>query len=212
MLRWRLRAQLTWVDRLARRLEAQAPREVNDPARARAAVALIVTPEHPEAVLLMRRAEHPGDPWSGQMALPGGRWSPGDPDLRATAIRETIEELDLDLRNAPFLGTLDDLAPSTRVLPAISVRPHVFLLEGRKPLKPNMEVSATTWTPLSTLFHPDTWRPYTWSREGSTFATQGYYLPEGVVWGMTERILTPFLSLLDPHPLAPSPARRERGN
>lgn len=197
MLRRRLRTQLSWVDRLARQLQSQVPREVNDPARARAAVALIVTPEQPDAVLLMRRAEHPGDPWSGQMGLPGGRWSPGDADLQATAIRETLEELDLDLHEASFLGTLDDLAPSTRVLPAISVRPHVFLLEGRKPLRPNREVSATTWTPLSTLLHPDTWRPYTWSREGITYATHGYYLPEGVVWGMTERILTPFLSLLE---------------
>ena len=188
---------MTWVDRLARRLAERTPREVHDPERPRAAVALIVTPEHPESVLLMRRAEQPRDPWSGQMALPGGRWSPGDADLRSTALRETREELGLDLRDASFLGTLDDLAPSTRILPAISVRPHVFLLEERRPLIPNIEVAAATWTPLSTLLHPDTRRPYVWSREGNTFSTPGYYLPEGVVWGMTERILTPFLSLLD---------------
>ncbi len=211
MLRRRLRAQLTWVDRLARQLQSHVPHEVNDPARARAAVALIVTPEHPDAVLLLRRAEHPGDPWSGQMALPGGRWSPGDADLRATAIRETIEELDLDLRNAPFLGTLDDLAPSTRVLPAISVRPHVFLLEGRKPLRPNREVSITTWTPLSTLLHPDTRRPYVWPREGTTFTTPGYYLQEGVVWGMTERILTPFLALVGQRYPSNESSRVKRG-
>ncbi|HEU5170288.1 MAG TPA: NUDIX domain-containing protein, partial [Gemmatimonadales bacterium] len=82
----------------------------------------------PDALLLIRRAERAGDPWSGQMGLPGGRHHPGDPDLLATAIRETEEEVGLALDASRCIGVLDDVAPRTPDLPPIAVRPFVFSL------------------------------------------------------------------------------------
>ena len=41
--------------------------------------------------LLIKRADQEGDPWSGQMALPGGHREPGERCMD-TAIRETKEE------------------------------------------------------------------------------------------------------------------------
>ena len=74
-------------------------------------MAAILRPGDPEPeVLLIRRAEKVGDPWSGHMAFPGGRADPRDPDLRATAVRETREEVGLDLENdAELIGILDDI-------------------------------------------------------------------------------------------------------
>ncbi|MEP6687797.1 MAG: NUDIX domain-containing protein, partial [Gemmatimonadales bacterium] len=82
----------------------------------------------PDAVLLIRRADRAGDPWSGHMALPGGRREETDPDLVATAVRETFEEVGLSLAPADLLGSLDDVVPRTPVLPPIAVRPYVFAL------------------------------------------------------------------------------------
>src|SRR5262245_57207262 len=66
-------------------------------------------------ILLIRLAAHPDDPWSGHMAFPGGREDPGDPDLLSTAMRETLEELSLDLRSAArLLGSLDELPAVAR--------------------------------------------------------------------------------------------------
>ena len=49
-------------------------------------------------LLFIRRARHAHDRHSGEVAFPGGRTDPGDPDPVATALRETEEELGLDPR------------------------------------------------------------------------------------------------------------------
>src|SRR6266568_8268212 len=81
--------------------------------------------------LFIHRAVRAGDTWSGQIAFPGGRREPSDADLRATAIRETREEIGVDLSNDERLGVLDDLYPRTPVLPPVVVRPFVFALAAR---------------------------------------------------------------------------------
>ncbi|HEV8382740.1 MAG TPA: CoA pyrophosphatase, partial [Gemmatimonadales bacterium] len=58
--------------------------------------------------LFIHRAVRVGDTWSGQIAFPGGRREPSDHDLLATAIRETLEEVGVDLSRAERLGVLDD--------------------------------------------------------------------------------------------------------
>jgi len=100
----------------------------------RAAVALIIRAgeEGAPELLFIKRAEYPADPWSGQVAFPGGREEAGDPTLTDTAIRETREETGIDLvRDATVIGTLDDLRPQTTRLPAVIVRPYVVLLHRR---------------------------------------------------------------------------------
>src|SRR5258706_13265424 len=79
----------------------------------RAAVALVLSPSLADApalsLLLVRRAERDGDPWSGHMALPGGHAHPSDVDLLHTARRETLEEVGIDLTDAELLGRLDEV-------------------------------------------------------------------------------------------------------
>src|SRR5207249_11060459 len=84
--------------------------------------------------LFIHRAVRAGDTWSGQIAFPGGRREPTDADLRATAIRETREEIGVDLSNAERLGVLDDLYPRTPVLPPVVVRPLVSPFSQRHTL------------------------------------------------------------------------------
>ena len=79
--------------RLATRTGASSD---DDPSLLWAAVAIILTPQ-PDSILLIRRADRSGDPWSGHMALPGGRREPSDSDLAATAIREVAEEVGIQL-------------------------------------------------------------------------------------------------------------------
>ena len=190
---------LSRIPRLADALASRAPRIVTDPTRKQAAVAIVLVPD-PDAVLLIRRAEREGDKWSGQMAFPGGRWAPDDPDLIATARRETAEEVGLDLSPARLLGRFDDSAPRTPTLPPIIVSPFVFALEERRPLVTNHEVAGAFWAPLDQLLAPGTYRPFEFASRGSRLLFPGYHLDAGVVWGMTERILTPLLELIGSGP------------
>ncbi|MGH7562791.1 MAG: NUDIX hydrolase [Gemmatimonadales bacterium] len=171
-------------------------------------MAVVLVPD-PDALLLIRRAEREGDHWSGHLALPGGRWSPGDEDLIATARRESREEIGVDLGRSEPAGALDDLVPRSPVLPPILVRPYVFALERRSPLVPNAEVAGAWWISLEQLLDPATLRPYEYSRYGTTVRSLGYHLDVGVLWGMTERIVTPMLRLLTEPVTALNPATRQ---
>ena len=125
------------VARLAHALRASPGRQVESEPHfiwAAIAVTLRMGEREPE-LLLIKRSEHEGDPWSGHVACPGGRREPGDADLAATAMRETLEETGIDLaRVGRVLGTLDDLAsPRYRGLlvvesPATSTPGLAFLL------------------------------------------------------------------------------------
>jgi 8-oxo-dGTP pyrophosphatase MutT (NUDIX family) len=157
-----------------------------------AAVAVILAPD-PEALLLIRRAERVGDPWSGHMALPGGRQDPAEPDLLTTAVRETAEEVGLTLERRDLIGTLDDVVPRTPVLPPIAVRPHVFGLSHRPSLALNPEVAAARWIPLDLLLDPETYNSIRLDIRGESREFPAYQLEDSVVWGMTERIISSLL-------------------
>lgn len=167
----------------------------------RAAVALIFRlAEDDDAVelLLIKRAEYPGDPWSGQIAFPGGREEPADGSLAATAIRETREETGIDLDNdGMILGTLDDLRPLRAGLPAIAVRPFVVILDAREPLELSAEVALAFWVPFGELARTDSWQSDTVFARGVQINARVFRHHDHVVWGMTERIMTQLLTLLE---------------
>ncbi len=182
-----------------RALREHRAHPVDAPGARPAAVALVLIEGHEGLeALFIHRAERAGDPWSGQVALPGGRHEPSDPDLLATAIRETLEETGVDLSHAEHLGALDDLHPRTSALPPVLVRPFVFALVSRPPLVPSAEVQHAFWLPFARLLAPGVRREATLAVRGVERTFPAYLIGEEMIWGMTERIVTPFLSLLSP--------------
>lgn len=185
------------LDYVRERLARHAPhrrREPPDPGSIQAAVALLLVPAAAGLeLLLIKRAEHPGDPWSGQMALPGGRRDPADPNLLATVTRETSEEVGVELRPEWLLGELDDLNPRIRTLPPVVVRPFVFGLPSRPSIRTSSEVALFLWVGLEefTDRRNRTEIPVPGRGTYPGIAVQGH-----VVWGMTARIIVPFIELL----------------
>ena len=189
--------------RVKRALEARpgalAP---DDGAPRRAAVAVVLRDVNDIIeLLLIKRSEHAGDPWSGHVALPGGRQEPGDATLQDTALRETLEETGIDIaRDGLVLGTLDELRPRTPVLPPIIVTPVVAVVPAAVTIQPSDEVAAAFWVPLSALADPAVAVESEITARGSTWRVPSYQLGAHVVWGMTERILNNLLAIIDAAP------------
>jgi 8-oxo-dGTP pyrophosphatase MutT (NUDIX family) len=147
--------------------------------------------------LFIHRAVRVGDTWSGQIAFPGGRREPTDPDLLTTAIRETREELGVDLFSAERLGVLDDLYPRTPVLPPVVVRPFVFALTAQPTIVISPEVQAAFWVPFRALQAPGVRGTITVDHPGiPRQVLPAYTIGKHTIWGMSERILTPLISLV----------------
>jgi len=181
-------------------LASRRPVEADEePGVRKAAVALIfrVGQDGAPELLFIKRAEYPGDPWSGQIAFPGGREESGDSSLLETATRETREETGIDLaREGMIIGRLDDLRPRTVRLPAVVVRPFVALLERSERLELSPEVALAFWIPFDSLAHEQAWREETVVARGVQLNARVFRHQDHVIWGMTERILAQLLELI----------------
>ena len=114
----------SFLDSLSPRLTGEEPARLVP--RESASVAVIFRDFKGEEVLLIKRAEREGDPWSGQIAFPGGMVSSGDGSFKDTAMRETSEEVGIDLSSdAAFLGYMRELKARMR---EVVVVPSVFKL------------------------------------------------------------------------------------
>lgn len=184
--------------RIGARLAARTPVDaLDDPAARHAAVAAVLRVTQEPELLFIKRAEAPGDPWSGHMAFPGGRFEAGDASLADTAMRETREETDVDISNGgQLLGRLDDLAPRSPMLPRIVIRPFVAVVPADVSVRPSHEVAAHFWVPLTEFSRPDRQAEHELRHEGATLRFPGYRVGPHVAWGLTERILRQLLALL----------------
>ena len=174
---------------------AVAPITLDHP---RAAVAAIFRRSSDGTELLfIERATRDGDPWSGQMALPGGRVDRTDVSSSATAERETREEIGVDLTHARRLGRLDDFHGGGR---PIIVTPHGYWWDGAPPeLRLNHEVAAALWVPLQHLGDPSNRIDYVYPPLGDQ-RWPGIAVPgDRVVWGLTLRLLNDLFSRLPAH-------------
>lgn len=152
-------------------------------------------------LLLMRRAQREGDPWSGHLSFPGGRAEAQDADSVATAMRETHEEVGLPLDRAQLIGGLDEIAAvgSRR---GLVIHPWVFLLSEERPaLTLNEEVADTRWVPLRYLLSGEGRGTRRWQRNGMDLVLPEVKFHEDWartrLWGLTLFIIDDLLHRLD---------------
>ena len=170
------------LNSIRRKLRARGGESAN------AAVAIIFREGESELkLLLVKRAEVSGDPWSGDMAFPGGKRIPQDRNIMHTVIREVREETNIDLDANLFLGKMEIVFSTVR--PDYSVLPLVFLQETEVDIKINKELTSYFWAPFNKL-------------EGSRDRTMiknltvpVFRLKGEVVWGLTYRIIENLLEL-----------------
>jgi len=162
------------------------------------AIAIRDTNSGPE-FLLMQRAKHENDPWSGQMAFPGGKFETQDKSHKNTAIRETLEEVGLQLTDDDFIGQIDDVyglkADGTF---SVHVACFVFKVDRQVKLVANHEVADMLWLPMSYLENPEN------SYEFYHPNDQSLRMPailinkrkEQILWGLSLRMLKILYTIL----------------
>jgi 8-oxo-dGTP pyrophosphatase MutT (NUDIX family) len=200
------------LSQLRTQLPAATPAPIERDRIPQAAVTLLLQEwQGDPRLLIIKRAHRAGDPWSGHLALPGGRVDPDDEDLIVTAVRETREEVGIDLNRMGgarelFLGRLTPLQPRNPQIPPLEIVPFVAVIPETWPqTRPmtckaplNEEVEATYWLSLIDLKTHGRSDEYRY-RSGTLIERwPAYPTIAGPIWGITERILTDLISRLDP--------------
>jgi len=135
------------------RIRDYQPRMRPEESILQAAVSIILRDgDNGTELLMMQRAKHERDPWSGQMSFPGGKIESQDKNAKAAAIREAFEEVGAELRDEDFIGQLDDLY-GLKVDDVFSVHVACFVFKPQHELKlkANYEVADMVWLPISAL-------------------------------------------------------------
>jgi 8-oxo-dGTP pyrophosphatase MutT (NUDIX family) len=185
-------------DALRQSLDRRTPfTDVREPSVSEAAVLLVLRPTDPLELLLIERAELEGDPWSGHMALPGGRRDPEDTDLLATALRETEEETGIVVPRADVVGRLDELGPAaSRRRFNLIIAPFVAAVPAGTGAEPApAEVETALWVPLTRLASDDAVDEVLIQLEGEEIRLPALNYDDYIIWGLTHRILTGFMEI-----------------
>ena len=170
--------------------------QINSPGGyTKASVAVVLKYNDGEiSVLFIKRPENPGDTYSGHVAFPGGKMNESDSNLHATAVRETQEELGIDLElESTYIGRLDDLKPLNPKGPKFVVSPFIFVLNKEIKIDINEdEVEQYMWISLHHLSDNNNMRIRYKERAGKTIEDYVYSYKSFLIWGMTGRIINSF--------------------
>ena len=182
-------SKLRYVDTLEKL--PRVLKRVSEEQDADAAVALLLKPvDRDLEVLFVKRVEIPSDPWSGQMAFPGGKRDAKDQNLKQTVIRETLEETNINLLDhCRFLGMMGSLRSTQR--PEMKILPFVILLEHEPTIKLNEELEGFVWISLEDLFQSKGTVKFSFG------VVQAYTVGNYIIWGLTYRILEKFFHNLE---------------
>ena len=185
------------LETLRRSLAGHQEPPVSDSKKARGAIAVFIKEGDDDLWLLMiKRSETPQDPWSGQMAFPGGHAAKQDSSLFDTAVRETQEEVGVDARTQQFLGCLDNVYPKNA--PMI-VSSFVFLLLNKVDPKTSKEAEEIVWVPVSFLLDPKNISTFVVTIRGEETPMPCYNYSDHIIWGMSFRIIREIISKMTVH-------------
>ncbi len=152
-------------------------------------------------ICFIRRAERAGDPWSGQVAFPGGRASAADVDPHAVAERETWEEIGMHLLPRHRVGVLPMRPIERNPREQLTLWPFVYHVGAAEKASATArlpkEVASVFWVPMGHLFDSQavTEIEYPVGVTHSTFP--GIQFGEHVIWGLTLRILASFAEIME---------------
>jgi len=168
----------------------------NDGDHVEAVVAILLLDETGRGLqtLLVERAEREGDPWSGQIGLPGGRVKQGAETPRTALRREVDEEVGIKLEEVGVeLGSLSVGHPMRRL--EMRVQPWVYGLSVKPSVSIGSEIAGSFWVNLSGL--PSKMKMSEITIRDKPWSVESFVVEGKIVWGFTYRVLTELLPILE---------------
>ena len=169
----------------------QVLRPISDQQEANAAVSLILKQVKKDLrILFVKRVERLSDPWSGQIAFPGGKKDLEDINLKDTIIRETFEETNLKLEEDSLIGVLE--AIDSGHFSKIKILPFISFLKGSQMIRlNNKELDNYFWVSYKKIINNQS------LVEINSIKEPAYVLGDEVVWGITYKILREFSKIIE---------------
>ena len=193
-----LRAQNNTVNELEELLRSRNPVKIMESGDFVHAAVMMILGGSPDSLsmLFIKRPESDIDAFSGHMAFPGGKMKEEDRNKLDTAIRETYEEVGVDLyTSGRVIGELDDINPNNPRANNYIVTPYLSMLKEEVLIRPNLyEVEAAVWVPMKHLKDERNFKIRFRERNGKLVEDYVYSFEQYIIWGMTGRILHRFLS------------------
>lgn len=145
-------------------------------------------------LLVIKRATRDGDPWSGQMAFPGGKIDRNDKDARAAAEREVLEEVGFVLSGRAYVGRLDDTVANVPDIPSVVLSAFVYHVQPHVLLTLNEEVEEALWVPLNRFTDPAYSADFQHPRVSDSLmpAVRLSESDQHIFWGLSYRVLGAF--------------------
>ena len=128
---------------------------------------------------------------SGEVSFPGGKWEEGDSNLYQTALRESNEEINLDMKNVTKLGPLNFLLSRHK----IEVNPFVGYLNQLQDFKGNFEIDEIFTVPISFLMNEENIEYKEFNRKDLKVYIPSWVYNGNRIWGLTAMIAADFLNI-----------------
>jgi len=128
---------------------------------------------------------------SGEVSFPGGKWEEGDSNLYQTALRESNEEINLDIENVTKLGSLNFLLSRHK----IEVNPFVGYLNQLQDFKGNFEIDEIFTVPISFLMNEENIEYKEFNRKDLKVYIPSWVYNGNRIWGLTAMIAADFLNI-----------------
>lgn len=178
------------LEKLRERLQHHTPQRLHHLPLSEAAVLLPIVTRDAPTLLFTRRASHLAT-HGGQVAFPGGKREPQDPDLYATALREAQEEIALAPGLVQPLGRLSDVIS----LHGIRVTPWVGLIPPDLPLTADPgELDAIFEVPLTHFLDDQRTHTDVITVDGLVHYVPSYRVDGYIIWGLSAMMLVELLA------------------
>ncbi len=127
---------------------------------------------------------------SGEVSFPGGKWDETDKNLAETALRESNEEINLNIDDVELAGSLNYLVSKHK----IEVNPYIGLITKKQNLKDNDEIEKIFTVPLDYLLDSKNAKQHKLERHNTNVIVPSWVYNEQVIWGLTAMITADFVN------------------